>query len=159
MPAAIGNKAPDFELPDTNLNMVALDSLKGNNVVLLFFPAVFSSVCTKALRQTNDELKFYDGLNAKVFGISVDGPFALAKFRELFGVNFTLLSDFNKKAITAYGCKYATWIAGMKGVSKRASFVIDRNGIVRFAQILEKAGDYPDFEGIKKTLKALGRVK
>lgn len=159
MGVTIGQKAPDFELPDTNLNTVKLDSFRGNNVVLLFFPAVFSSVCTKALRQTNDELQFYGGLDAKVFGISVDGPFALAKFQELFKLNFTLLSDFNKKAIAAYGCKYSTWIAGMKGVAKRSSFVVDKNGIIRFAQILEKAGDYPDFEGIKNALKELSKSK
>lgn len=94
-------------------------------------------------------------MNAQVFGISVDMPFTLAKFKADNNLTFPLLSDFNKDASTAYNSKYDTWILGLKGVSKRSSFVIDKDGVIRFAQILENASDYPDFEGIKKTLEGL----
>jgi glutaredoxin-dependent peroxiredoxin len=155
MTATIGQKAPDFQLPSHDKNMVTLGASKGKNVVLLFFPAAFTSTCTKELCQTRDELSFFGNLNAEVFGISVDMPFTLTKFRADNNLNFSLLSDFNKEAITAYGCKYDTWILGLKGVAKRSSFVIDKEGIIRFAEILENASDYPDFDGIKKTLEGL----
>jgi peroxiredoxin len=155
MALTIGQKAPGFELPDTDKNIVKLDSLKGKNVVLLFFPAAFTGVCTKELCQTRDELSLYNNVNAQVYGVSVDMPFTLAKFKEANQLNFPLLSDFNKDAITAYGCKYDSWIMGLKGVAKRASFVIDKEGNIRFAQVLENASDYPDFDGIKKALEGL----
>src|SRR5246127_2093201 len=117
----VGKQAPNFELPDQDKNMVKLDSFKGKNVVLLFFPAAFTGVCTKEMCESRDSLSFYNGMNAQVLGVSVDMPFTLAKFKELNQLNFPLLSDFNKEAITAYGCKYDTWVAGLKGVAKRAS--------------------------------------
>jgi len=155
MKIEIGQKAPEFELPDTDKKMVKLSELKGDKVILLFFPAAFTGTCTKEMCQTRDELSFYNSMNAKVFGISVDMPFTLAKFKTDQNLNFTLLSDFNKEAITAYDCKFDSWIAGLKGVAKRASFVIDKDGIIRFAEVLENAGDYPNFDGIKKTLENL----
>jgi peroxiredoxin len=155
MAATVGQKAPNFELTDSDKNVVKLESYKGKNVVLLFFPAAFTSVCTKEMCQTRDELSYFNGLNAQMFGISVDMPFTLAKYKEANQLNFPILSDFNKEAITAYGCKYDTWIMGLKGVAKRASFVIDKEGVIRFAQILENANEYPDFDGIKKTLEGL----
>ena len=94
-------------------------------------------------------------MNAVVFGISVDGPFSLGKFKELNNLDFTLLSDFNKEAITAFGVKYDEWILGLKGIAKRSSFVIDKEGVVQFAQVLEQAGDFPDLEGVKQTLSGL----
>ena len=155
MSATVGQKAPDFQLVDQDKNTVTLSSQKGKNVVLLFFPAAFTSTCTKELCQTRDELSYFNGMNAQVYGISVDMPFTLNKFRVDNNLNFPLLSDFNKDASTAYGCIYDNWILGLKGVSKRASFVIDKDGVVRFAQVLENASDYPDFDGIKKALEGL----
>jgi peroxiredoxin len=155
MSATVGQKAPNFELPDSDKNMVKLESFKGKNVVLLFFPAAFTSTCTKELCQSRDELSFYNNMNAHVFGISVDMPFTLAEFKKSLQLTFPLLSDFNKDAITAYGCKYDNWSVGLKGVAKRSSFVIDKEGVIRFAEILEVAGDYPNFDGIKKTLEGL----
>jgi glutaredoxin-dependent peroxiredoxin len=155
MSATVGQKAPIFELPDSDKKIVNLESFKGKPVVLLFFPAAFTSTCTKEMCQTRDELSFFSKLDAQVFGISVDMPFTLAKYKEANQLNFPLLSDFNKDAITAYGCKYDNWILGLKGVAKRSSFVIDKEGVIRFAQILENASDYPDFDGIKKALEGL----
>ena len=150
-----GQKAPLFTLPDSDKKMISLADQKGKNVVLLFFPAAFTGTCTKELCQTRDELSFYNDLNATVFGISVDLPFTLAKFKELNNYNFTLLTDFNKEASTAYHAIYDLWSCGLKGVSKRASFVIDKDGVVRFAEVLENASDYPNFEGIKGALSKL----
>lgn len=155
MPVSVGQKAPGFNLPNQDKHFVTLESLKGKNVVLLFFPAAFTGTCTKEMCQTRDELSFYNGMNAEVFGISVDMPFTLNKYKIDHNLNFPMLSDFNKEAITAYDCKYDNWIIGLKGVAKRASFVIDKEGVIRFAQVLENASDYPDFEGIKKTLEGL----
>jgi peroxiredoxin len=155
MSAQPGQKAPLFTLPDSNKNMVNLADQKGKNVVLLFFPAAFTGTCTKELCQTRDELSFYNDLNAVVYGISVDLPFTLAKFRETHEYNFTLLSDFNKEASTAYGCIYNEWILGLKGVSKRSSFVIDKEGVIRYAEVLEDAGAYPNFDAIKDALSKL----
>lgn len=148
----IDDKAPAFELVDSDKKKVTLAEHEGKNVVLLFYPAAFTGVCTKELCEVRDNLSFYNGLDAQVFGISVDLPFTLAKFKQEQNYNFPLLSDFNKEASRAYGAIYEDWILGLKGVSKRASFVIDRKGIIRFAEVLENAGDYPDFAGIKKTL-------
>lgn len=155
MAVNIGQKAPDFTLVDSDKNPHKLSDYKGKNVVLLFFPAAFTGVCTKEMCQTRDEIALYNNMNATVFGISVDLPFSLGKFKELNNINFTLLSDFNKEAINAFGVSYEEWIVGLKGVAKRSSFVIDKEGNVQFAQVLEKAGDYPDFEGVKKALSQL----
>ncbi len=155
MVLTIEQKAPDFTLVDSDNNPRKLSDYRGKNVVLLFFPAAFTGVCTTEMCQTRDELSLYSDMNATVFGISVDMPFSLGKFKEVNNLNFILLSDFNKEAITSYGIKYEEWIFGLKGVAKRSTFVIDKEGTVRFAQVLEKAGDYPDLEGVKKTLSEL----
>ena len=151
----VGEIAPLFSLKDSDKNLVSLADSKGKNVVLLFFPAAFTGTCTKELCQTRDELSFYNDLNATVYGISVDMPFTLAKFKELNNYNFTLLSDFNKEVCSAYGCMYSEWIHGLKGVAKRSSFVIDKDGIIRHSEILESANDYPNFDAIKNALSAL----
>ena len=155
MALAIGQNAPNFNLPDQDKNMVSLEGLKGKNVVLLFFPAAFTGVCTKEMCETRDELSFYNGFNANVYGVSVDMPFSLGKFKESNGINFPLLSDFNKEAITAYDVRNENFSVGLKGVAKRASFVIDKEGVIRFIEILPAPGDYPNFAEIKKVLESL----
>ncbi len=155
MAIEIGQPAPLFSLKDSDKNLVNLADYKGRNVVLLFFPAAFTGTCTKELCQTRDELSFYNDLNATVFGISVDMPFTLAKYKEMNNYNFALLSDFNKEASTAYEAIYDLWIHGLKGVSKRASFVIDREGILRYSEVLEDANAYPNFEALKDILAKL----
>ncbi|MCC7301378.1 MAG: redoxin domain-containing protein [Bacteroidia bacterium] len=155
MNITVGSPAPDFNLPDTEKNMHSLNARKGKNVVLLFFPAAFTGVCTKEMCQTRDELTFYNSMNAEVLGISVDMHFSLAKFRESEKINFPLLSDFNKEAAKAYGVLFDQFAGVYNGVAKRASFVIDKNGTVRFAEILPSPGDFPSFDKIKATLEGL----
>ncbi len=154
MKIEIGQKAPLFNLKDTDKKEVKLEDYKGKNVLLLFFPLAFTSTCTAELCATRDDIATYNNANAQVFGISVDSMFVLAKFKEEQKLNFPLLSDFNKEASVAYGSLYETFI-GMHGVSKRSAFVIDTEGIVRYAEVLENATEVPDFTAIKKVLSAL----
>ena len=102
-----------------------------------------------------DNISFYSNLNATVIGISVDSPATLNKFKEEQNLNFTLLSDFNKEVSTAYNCLYDNFFGWMKGVSKRAAFIIDKNGIIQYIEVLENAGEVPNFEAISKTLQNL----
>ncbi len=155
MKIEIGQSAPDFTLVDTEKNKVTLSDYKGKNVLLLFFPLAFTGVCTKELCNIRDNIAVYNSANAQVFGISVDSPFSLAKFKEEQHLNFSLLSDFNKDVSTNYGAIYEDFIGWMKGVSKRSAFVIDKDGIVKYAEVLESAGDLPNFENINKILSNL----
>ena len=155
MQIQVGQAAPNFSLYDSAKNKVTLSEQKGKNVLLLFFPQAFTSVCTKELCGVRDNIATYENAHAAVFGISVDSVFTLAQFKESQQYNFPLLSDFNKEASTAYGAIYTDWILDMKGVSKRAAFVIDREGIVRYAEVLENAGDVPNFNSIQDVLKEL----
>ena len=151
----IGQAAPDFSLYDSDKKKVSLGDYKGKNVLLLFFPQAFTGTCTKELCSTRDNIAVYNQANAQVFGISVDSVFTLAKYKEDQQLNFPLLSDFNKDVSAAYGSLYDSFVFDMKGVSKRAAFVIDKQGIVRYAEILETASDLPDFTTIQKTLAEL----
>jgi peroxiredoxin len=147
-----GQQAPDFTLYNTLKQPVQLSSLRGSKVVLLFFPAAFTGTCTKELCSVRDDLSWYNNVNAKVFGISTDAVFSLIRYKEEQNLNFELLSDFNKTVCGTYGSQYETFILDMKGVAKRSAFVIDENGVVVYAEVLESAGDIPDFEKIKAAL-------
>ena len=149
------DNAPSFKLFNTKKESIELNNLRGKNVVLLFFPLAFTSTCTAELCSIRDNYQIYDQLNALVFGISIDSLFTLAKFKEEQKLNFDLLSDFNKEVSAAYGILYEEFVFGMKGVSKRSAFVIDKNGILQYAEVLEKASDLPDFNKIEACLKAL----
>lgn len=150
-----GDKAPDFALRASDKSLVKLSEQRDKNVVLLFFPFAFTSVCTKELSYMRDNLSEYEGLDARILAVSVDSPYALAKWREEQKFNFPMLSDFNKTASKKYDALYKEFGLGLKGVSKRAAFVIDRQGIVRYAEVLENAGELPNFEAVKKTLQSL----
>jgi peroxiredoxin len=155
MAIQIGQPAPDFTLYNTERQPVTLSEQRGKNVLLLFFPLAFTSVCTAELCSVRDNMKIYEGFNATPFGISVDSTATLNKFKEDQGLNFTLLSDFNKEASRAYDAIYEEWGMGMKGVSKRAAFIIDKNGIIQYAEVLKNAGNQPDFTAIKEKLASL----
>ena len=150
-----GKPAPDFTLFDTDKKKLTLSELKGKNVLLLFFPQAFTSTCTKELCSVRDDISRYSNTNAQVLGISVDSVFTLKKYKEDQHYNFPLLSDFNKEVSALYDTLYTEWILEMKGVSKRSAFVIDKQGIVRYAEVLDNAGDVPDFEAINRLLDTL----
>ena len=151
---SVGDIAPDFCLLNTDREEVCLHKYQNSNpVVLLFFPLAFTSVCTKELCLVRDHLQDYKQLDAFVFGISVDSHFTLAKFKEDQKLNFDLLSDFNKKVSFSYGAFYDDFF-GMNGVSKRAAFVIDRKGIIKYAEVLDDASNVPDFHNVLEALRA-----
>lgn len=150
-----GQKAPDFLLYDSEKNKVGLSDFKGRNVLLLFFPQAFTGTCTKELCSVRDNIADYNNMNAQVLGISVDSIFTLAKYKEEQQLNFPLISDFNKEVSADYGSIYEDFVFEMKGVSKRSAFVIDKDGIVRYAQVLENAADIPDFKAINEVLASL----
>jgi glutaredoxin-dependent peroxiredoxin len=155
MPVEIGQPAPDFMLYDSEKKQVTLSELKGQPVLLLFFPLAFTSVCTQELCSVRDNISWYNSLSVKVLGISVDALQTLARFKEEQQLNFTLLSDFNKEVSRSYDSIYELFGYNMKGVSKRSAFVIDKEGIVRYAEVLENAGEVPNFEAIRQTLQEL----
>jgi len=150
-----GQTALDFTLYDSAKNKVTLSDQHGQNVLLLFFPLAFTSTCTAELCSVRDNISFYNNVNARVFGISVDSLHTLAKYKTEQNLNFTLLSDFNKDVSSMYGSLYEMFGYNMKGVSKRSAFVIDKEGIVRYAEVLENASEQPNFKNITLTLESL----
>lgn len=156
MSLTVGQAAPAISLYDTEKNLVSLESFKGKNVVVLFFPLAFTGVCTAELCNVRDNIAAYNNTNAVVLGISVDSIFTLGKFKEEQNLNFSLLSDFNKEAAKAFGVLYETFPAfEMLGVSKRAAFVLDQNGVIQYAEVCPTPGDLPDFTAIQSTLAGL----
>jgi len=155
MSIEIGQQAPEFTLHDSDKTKINLSDFKGKNVLLLFYPQAFTGVCTKELCAVRDDISRYSNVNAQVIGISVDSVFTLAKFKEEQQYNFPLLSDFNKEVSALYDTLYTDWILDMKGVSKRSAFIIDKAGNIRYAEVLESAGDIPDFKAINQLLDEL----
>ena len=157
MSLQIGQAAPSFSLFNSEKSKVNLSDYQGKkNVLLLFFPQAFTGVCTKELCAVRDDIARYNNADAEVLGISVDSVFTLAKFKEEQQYNFQLLSDFNKEVSSQYESIYASFTdMGMKGVSKRSAFVIDKQGVIQYAEVLESAGDVPNFDAINETIKRL----
>ncbi len=147
-----GQKAPDFKLFSTELKEVSLSDYAGKKLVIHFFPMAFTGVCTTQLCTMRDTFGYYEDLGAEVIAISVDSPFTLAKFKEDQNYQFPLLSDFNKEVSKAYGAYYDEFVFNLKGVSKRAAFVLDQNHEVVYAEVLESAGDLPDFNAIREAV-------
>ena len=150
-----GQSAPEFTLRDSDKQEVKLSDFRGKNVVLLFFPLAFTGVCTAELCSLRDNMTTYNSLNAQVLAVSVDSLFTLDKFKQEQGFTFPLLSDFNKELSTAYESIYHDFVLGMKGVSKRSAFVIDKEGVIQYAEVLEDAGKVPDFDAVQSVLQTL----
>ncbi len=156
MSIQVGQQAPDFALFNTAKQKVTLSEQQGKPVVILFFPLAFTGVCTAELCNVRDNIALYNNTNAQVFGISVDSLFTLEKFSNEQNLNFPLLSDFNKDAAKAFGVLYEVFPAfEMMGVSKRAAFVVDKNGVVQYAEVCATPGDLPNFVAIQETLAGL----
>ncbi len=155
MSIAIGQPAPDFTLYDSEKKQVTLSDLKTHNVLLLFFPLAFTKTCTEELCHIRDNITWYNNVDARVLGISVDALHTLARYKADQQLNFTLLSDFNKEVSRLYDTIYEIYSYNMKGVSKRSAFIIDKNGDIRYSDVLENAGDLPDFDAIQLVLKGL----
>lgn len=155
MTLQIGDIAPDFTLPATDKTPYTLSEHRDKNTVILFFPLAFTGVCTTELCSIRDNYHVYEKLDANVIAISVDSFATLAKFKELEQYNFTLLSDFNKEAGEKYGVLYEVFAAGHRGVAKRSAFVVDKQGVIQYAEVLENAGELPNFAAIWETLGSL----
>jgi glutaredoxin-dependent peroxiredoxin len=150
-----GQPAPDFYLYSSDKEKITLSDYRGKNVLILFFPLAFTGTCTKELCSVRDNIALYNNANAQVLAISVDALHTLNKYKEDQGLNFTMLSDFNKEVSTLYDTIYPVFGFEMRGVSKRSAFVIDKDGIVQYAEVLENAGEIPDFEKINAVLNSL----
>jgi peroxiredoxin len=150
----VGSPAPDFTLPNQDREAVTLSSLRGRHVVLAFFPAAFTDVCTKEVCTFRDGLAQLNAANAAVFGISVDHPATLKEFARQQQLNYPLLSDFNKEAIERYGVSNVDR-NGFRGIAKRAVFVVDAGGIVRHTEITAHPGLEPDYARIHAVLAGL----
>ena len=156
MPLSTGDRAPEFSLYDQDKAPFTLsDALDDGPVVLLFFPGAFTSVCTTELNTVGNDYARYQKLGAQVVGLSTDSPFTLAEFRKVHDFPFRLLSDHDAEVSKAYGAKYDNDFTPMKldRIAKRAAFVVDPDGTLSYVEVLENAGEQPDFDGI---LTALG---
>ena len=155
MSVQVGQKAPDFALKTNKMEDFKLNDLQGKkNVVVLFVPLAFTSVCTKEFCSVRDSVSSLQNDNTQVVGISVDSPFALDAWAAKEGYNFPLLSDFNKTVSSTYGALYDN-LLGFNGVSKRSAFVIDKSGTVRYAWVSEDARNMPEFDAIRACLQQL----
>ena len=152
----VGDKAPDFTLPDTNLNYKSLKEFLNRKTVLAFFVNAFTTTCTKEMCAFRDSMARLTNLKAQVIGISVNDPFSNKAFAEKNKLPFPILSDYNHEVINAYGVK-AHNFSGLNGytVAKRSVFIIDQNGIVRYAWITDDPATEPNYEEIEKALQNL----
>ena len=154
MSVDVGSKAPDFTLMNQDRQPVTISGLRGSPVVLAFFPAAFSSVCQKELCTFRDSMAQLNRAHAQVLGISVDTFFSLKAFQDQQQLTFPLLSDFNKQVIRVYGVFNEDMI-GLKGIAKRAVFVLDKDGVVRHREVLEDARNEPNYQKVFDSLAAL----
>jgi peroxiredoxin len=155
MSIEVGAKAPDFTLPNQDREPVTLSAqLQHGPVVLAFMPAAFSGTCTAEMCAFRDSVSDLNKMRAQVIGVTVDTFFALKAWADAQKLSFPLLSDFNKTVIRQYDVVNPDMI-GLKDISKRAVFVIDRGGIVRHREVLEDARNEPDYAKVKQALAAL----
>lgn len=163
MSIKVGDKAPDFTLVTKTAEGPQLlklaDHIGKSNIVLLFFPMAFTSVCTTEMCDISSGIKDYEGLDAKVFGISGDSPFAQEAWAQKEGITLPLLSDYEHTVAKDYGIAYEQFLPEanliMGGVAKRSAFVIDKSGVVQFVDVKDHPKDLPDFEALKAILKSL----
>lgn len=151
-----GELAPGFTLKDSDLKDVNLSDYKDQNVLLLFFPLAFTGVCTEELCHIRDDFSKYENLKCQVLALSVDSPFTLGKFKAENNYNFPLLSDFNKEVSKAYGAFYDEFVLGLNGVSKRAVYLVGKDGKIEYVEVLENAGNLPNFTALEE---ALSKIK
>ncbi len=156
MAVQVGQKAPDFTLVDTGLKARSLKDFLGKTTVLAFYPAAFTGVCTKEMCAFRDSLSQLTGSGAQVVGISADTPFSNKAFAEQNSLTFPVLSDYNREAIKAFGIAFPD-LAGLKGltVAKRSVFVLDKQGVVKYAWVSEDPKKEPDYAEVTKAARSL----
>ncbi len=153
MSITVGQKAPEFKLVDTERKERSLSEFLGKKTVLAFYPGAFTGVCTKEMCALRDSMTRFSDLHAQVVGISVDAPFATKAFAKLNNLEFPLLSDWTRQVSKTY-CGLHEDFAGLKGysTSKRAVYVLDAQGIVRYAWVSEKPGVEPNYDELTAAL-------
>ena len=163
MPLAVGTKAPDFTLStkttDGPKHVKLSDNFGKKNTLLLFFPMAFTGTCTEEMCSVGNGLREYTGLNCEVYGISGDNPFAQAAWAEKEKIAVTLLSDYEHRTSKDYGVIYDSFLPqknlGMGGVPKRSAFIVDKNGLIQYAESNDDPGKLPSFDKIKAKLAEL----
>ena len=156
MAVKVGEKAPDFTLVDTALKPRSLKEFLGKTTVLVFYPAAFTGVCTKEMCAFRDNLSQLSSIGAQMVGISADTPFSNKAFAEQNSLTFPVLSDYNREAIKAFGIAFPD-LAGLKGltVAKRSVFVLDKQGVVKYAWVSEDPKKEPDYAEVTKAARSL----
>jgi len=156
MPVSVGQKAPDFTLVDVDRNPKSLKDFAGKKTVLVFYPGAFTGVCTKEMCTFRDSLSALNDLSAQVVGISVDAPAANKAFGDANKLTFPLLSDYERKAVTAYDIPQIDF-AGLKGLTtaKRSVFVLDADGTIQFAWVSDNPAVEPDYDAVKKAVASI----
>lgn len=152
MDLQLNDVAPDFSLFNSDKQLIHLNSFKGHNLIIIFFPAAFSETCTKELCSLRDNISFYKLFNTKIIAISTDSIYCLSQFKKENNLNFTLISDYNKEVSELYGVQYKEFGYRMKGVSKRAVFVLDSDLKIKYIEIMDSAIDLPNFIKINEIL-------
>jgi peroxiredoxin len=163
MSLVVGTKAPDFTLPtktaDGPKQIKLSDNFGKKNTLLLFFPMAFTGTCTTEMCEVSGGLSAYSGMNAAVYGISGDNPFAQEAWAQKEKITVPLLSDYEHKVAKAYDVMYDSFLPqlnlGMAGVPKRSAFVIDKNGLIQYAESNDDAKQLPNFDKIKAKLAKL----
>jgi len=163
MPLAVGIKAPDFALPtkiaDGPKQIKLSDNFGKKNTLLLFFPMAFTGTCTTEMCDISKGLNAYTDLNAAVYGISGDNPFAQEAWAKKENISVPLLSDYEHKVAKAYSVAYDSFLPqlnlGMGGVAKRSAFIIDKNGVIQYVESSDDAKQLPNFDEIKAKLAEL----
>lgn len=150
----VGGEAPRFTLPDSEFRPFPLKAYRGRPVLLAFFPAAFSPVCTREIVEIQRRLPTLEASDVQVAGISVDGPYTLRAFAAQHAVTFPLLSDFHRETIRAFGVEDTNFL-GLQGVAQRALFVIDHEGIVRYAWVPDRPRTEPDYDEVVQTAREL----
>jgi peroxiredoxin len=154
MALSVGTQAPDFTLPSKPGETVTLSSYRGKQVVLLFYPAAFTGVCTKEMCTIAEDFSAYESLHATPIAISVDTPWVVTKFAAESNATFPFASDFNKTVIRDYGVLRHEFAFGMKDVAERAVFVVGPDGVIKYAWVGEHPGVFPDLDAVKAALRA-----
>ena len=153
MPVDVGEAAPDFSLYDTDRQQRTLSEFKGQNVVIAFFPGAFTGVCTTEMCTLRDSLSQFNSMNAQVIGISVDGAMVQKAFSDQNNLGFTVLSDFQRQAVSLYDVSLPNF-AGMDGyvAAQRSVFVVDKEGIVKYKWVADSPGNEPNYEEVQRAV-------
>ncbi|MDE1853926.1 MAG: redoxin domain-containing protein [Thaumarchaeota archaeon] len=157
MALRLGQKAPEFSLPDADQKMRSLGEFtRQGTVILAFFPFAFSGICDKEMCTFRDGFEALQGAGAQLLGVSVDSSYSLKAFAQTYNLQFPLLSDFNKKVARLYGVLQNPWVGlGYKGVAKRAAFVLDKRGMLRYRWVTDVPSEEPPYAEVMKAAQKL----